>query len=321
MIDAQTSPSASRFRRPPWPVEVVLVLLFVAGTVLAAAALAGPVDRLLQDLGWLDAAPGESTRQFLKVFRRLLLIPLVVGFLIAVRPWRDGSLQSYGLTLRGADLRSGARAWLATVAIATALLAGHFLAGWLTWEDPLKWSKGLGRIVRWIPTGVVIAALEAWFFRGWLLRRTRRFVGAPLAVLLTSLVFGLLHVFNVRRVRAEVTHVTAGALDALGQWMDALVDPFAFGPALVGLTLLALVLTAAYLRTGTLWTSIGIHAAGVFVLKAYGGFTDRFPSWTWAGGKWLYDGPLGWAILLTAFLLLWPWGKDVDPVIRGDRRT
>ena len=34
----------------------------------------------------------------------------------------------------------------------------------------------------------------------------------------------------------------------------------------MGLTLLALVLTAAYLRTNTLWTSAGIHGAGIFVL-------------------------------------------------------
>jgi hypothetical protein len=39
--------------------------------------------------------------------------------------------------------------------------------------------------------------------------------------------------------------------------------------------------------------------------------------YTWAGGKWLYDGPVGWAVMLVAFVILWPWGRDVDAVIQG----
>ncbi len=315
-----SSPTSTTSSRRSWPVALVLTLCFVGGTVLLAAWLAGPVDQFLRTAGWIDVGPGEDTTKFLKVFRRLLVIPLVLGLLVAAKPWRDGTLASYGLTGRPAYLRSGARAWLVTVGIMVAVLTLHFLLGWLDWEDPFRWSKGLGRVVRWIPTGLFIAALEGWFFRGWLLRKAGRRMGAPLAVLVTSLVFGLVHVFNVRRVGGDVTHDAAGALDALGQWLRLLLDPFAFGPDFVGLTLLALVLTAAYLRTHTLWTSIGIHGAGIFVLKAYGGFTDRFPNLTWAGGKWLYDGPVGWSILLVAFVLLWPWGRDVDAVIRGDAR-
>ena len=68
-----------------WPVAIVLV-------VGLACVLAAPVHELLVDNGLLKKAesPTDHDRYFLKVFRRLLLLPLAALFLWRVRPWRDG---------------------------------------------------------------------------------------------------------------------------------------------------------------------------------------------------------------------------------------
>ena len=73
--------------------------------------------------------------------------------------------------------------------------------------------------------------------------------------------------------------------------------------------LFSLILTLLWRRTRTLWAPVGVHAAGVAVLRTYGAFTDRTPPRTWAGSKELFDGPPVWALLLLALGVLAAWRK------------
>jgi membrane protease YdiL (CAAX protease family) len=279
--------------------SLLLVLLSAAGIAAAAVLLTPPVYRWLLDAGAIDAD------EFLKVLRRLLLFPLLIALFAWLKPWRDGGPWSYGLLGASARPSLFIRAWTVTAALLLSLLAWHWLVGWLAWEDPLDAGKALGRLGRWLGVGLVLAVLEEWFFRGWLERRLLKKAFEPVsAALLVALLYAAIHAFKPSRLDVEVTLDAAGALRALGWWFTHLVDPVAFGPTFAGLFLFSLVLTAAWRRWKTLWVPIGIHAAGITVLRSYGAFTDRDPQRTWAGTKELLDGPPAWLLLVAALLLI-----------------
>lgn len=274
----------------------LLLLLSLAGVVVAAVYLTPPVYRLLLDAGWI------REDQFLKVLRRLLLIPLLLVLFAWLRPWRDGGPRSYGLLGPAASLRIFGSAYQATLATGLTILAIHYATGWLAFEDPLDVSKGLRRAVRWIPIGLVLAVIEEWFFRGWLDRRFGRRLSPAWTATVGAGIYAAVHAFKPSRLDVEITHDAAGAWNGLGWWLEHLVDPERFGPMFVGLFLFGILLTLLWRRTGTLWAPIGVHAAGIALLRTYGAFTDRVPPKTWAGSKELLDGPPVWILLVIAIL-------------------
>jgi len=287
-----------------WPLAVLLVF---AGAVLLAA----PLHRALMDLGVIGcpADPAELSKAFLQVFRRLLLAGLAVLFFAGFRPWRGGLLR-FGL--RPPQPRLMVAPFLVVTGVLFAVLAWQLLMGWLTWEDPLRLDKFALRVVRYTGAGLLIACLEEWFFRGWMGEFAQRHHGPRLAVILPALGYALVHAFRPTVLDQPVTHDAAGALEALGDWLAFMFDVEAFGPSLIGLFLFALMLTALYRRSGTLWPSIGAHAAGIMVLFSYGALTERDPARTWAGTRLLYDGPVVWIVLAIAAWRLWPRGARRD---------
>ena len=276
-----------------------MVLLVACGIAAAAVLLTPPVYRWLLDMGLIDAD------KFLKVLRRLLLFPLLIALFAWLKPWRDGGPRSYGLLGETARPSLFFRAWAVTAAVLLALLTWHYAVGWLAWEDPFSTEKALGRLGRWLGVGLLLAVLEEWFFRGWLERRLLRKSFEPIsAAIVVALIYAAIHAFKPSRLDIEVTHDAAGALRALGWWLTHLVDPVAFGPTFAGLFLFSLLLSAAWRRWKTLWVPIGIHAAGITVLRSYGAFTDRDPQRTWAGTKELLDGLPAWLLLVATLLLI-----------------
>ncbi len=280
--------------------------LAVGAVVGGAALLAGPVHELLVRPGWL----AETDRDFLRVFRRLLVLPLVAIFLWRVRPWRGASAADFGLRPTRTRLRLGLLAFGVTVLALGLVLAWQLHMGWLRLEDPLRWGEFARRVGLYLVGGLLIGLFEEWFFRGWLVARGTRDVGPRFGVLASAVVFALLHAFRPSKLTVAVSHDAAGALTALGHWMAHMVDPVAFGPAALGLFCFALLLTAAWRRTGTLWTAIGIHAGAVLVLFSYGALTDRAPARTWAGSRLLYDGPVAWGLALGVAFVLWRGGRE-----------
>lgn len=281
-----------------WPAAML-------GVVALACLLAGPIHGLLAGLGWL----GGSDRDFLRVFRRLLVLPLVAVFLWRVRPWRGVGGDAYGLRGPNARARPFVLGFTLTLAALLGVLAWQLQQGWLRFEDPLRWGELARRLVTYLVGGFVIALFEEWFFRGWCVERVGRRLGPVPGVLVPAAIFALLHAFRPSRLEAPVTHDAAGALEALRGWGAHMIDLAAFGPAALGLFCFALLLTAAHVRTRTLWAPVGIHMAAVLVISSYGALTDRSPPRTWAGSRVLYDGPVIWALALVGAFVLWR-GRD-----------
>jgi membrane protease YdiL (CAAX protease family) len=266
--------------------------------------LAPALYRLLLDLGWVDPSDVKGGDPFGKVLRRCLLLPIAVLVLGWLRPWRDVGLVGMGLRGPAARPRAGLLAFAVTLACLLTLLAAHVGLGWLRVEVNEPASRVLYRLGKTLVSGLVIACIEEWIFRAWLPLRLARRLSVAAAGLVAALLYAGLHAFRATHLKDAVEPSVAGAWSALGTWTGTLFDPAAFGPSFLGLLLFGLLLAAVYRRSRTLWASIGIHAASIWVLFAYGGFTEREATPSWAGTKVLYDGPLGWALLLVALWLV-----------------
>jgi CAAX protease family protein len=274
---------------------VLLLCLVTAGLGLVLTPL---VYRGLVGAGLL------APEKFLKVLRRMLLVPVLLVLFAALRPWRDGGPSSYGLLGPRARLGPGLVGFALSATAALGLLTVHFLSGWIRWEDPMPWMEGIRRAVWWLGAGVVLGLLEEWFFRGWLDRRLRARFSPAWSAVIVAVLFATLHAFKPSALEGETTRDVAGAWHALVGWIAHLFDLETFGPAFVGLCLFSLLQTALWRRTKTLWTPIGVHAAAIWVVRAHGGFTARDVERTWMGTKGLYDGPPAWALLLLALWLV-----------------
>lgn len=276
-----------------------------AGASFVLVLLVAPaIYRFLVDAGSVDPTDVVGGDPYGKVLRRLLTIPLLIGVLGALRPWRDVTWAGMGLKGPRARPRMGLTAWAVTVGCMLALLAFQGLLGWVVVEVDDRPGRVVQRILRTLASGAVVGVIEELLFRAWLPLRLARSMGAGAAAVVSVAIYAVAHAFRPTAIREPLEVSTQGALDALGAWLRTLADPSDFGPACLGLALFGALLLALYRRTGTLWAPIGVHAAAVWVLFGYGAVTNRRPAPEWAGTKLLYDGPLGWALLVVALLLV-----------------
>jgi membrane protease YdiL (CAAX protease family) len=290
------------------------LLWTLVAMALAAAAvpLTPPVYRALVDWGWIDPHATAGGDPFGKVLRRLLLVPIAVLVLAVFRPWRRSASPDMGLTGANARPRAGLTGFLGTVGVMLALLAVHVALGWLVVEVNEPAGRVGRRVVKTLLEALLVATIENWFFRAWLPHVATGWFGARWADPFAILLFGAVHAFRASNLDGPLTHDTAGAWEALKGWCATLFDPAAFGPAFFGLVLFGTLLTLAYRRSRTLWLPIGIHAAGIWVLLAYGAFTERVGQPAWAGTKALYDGIPGWVVLALAILWIRSWKPVPD---------
>ena len=72
---------------------------------------------------------------------------------------------------------------------------------------------------------------------------------------------------------------------------------------MVGLFLLGVVLAVLYMRTGSLWASIGLHSGIVFSVKVFKKLADRiedFPEWLLGDPLFVVSGVACWLLLAAA---------------------
>ncbi|MDJ0976455.1 MAG: CPBP family intramembrane metalloprotease [Planctomycetota bacterium] len=277
----------------------------VAGIFALTIVASAPVYELLLELELVELDPNDPDRMFLKVIRRILLIPLVALILLWLRPWKDGTPEVWGIRGPHVSCRAPLLTYGFTWAIGVGVLAVQLAAGWLEWEDPLRPEKLAGRLAKYVPTGLIIGFLEEWFFRGWLWRRIGRARRTLAAAVITSVIYALVHAFRPGALATEVTIDAAGARDALLGWFGHAFDLAAFGPRFLGLFLFGMVLSAVFRRRGNLWSAVAVHAAGVALVHVYGALTDRVVEGGLVGSRVLLDGLPGWIVLGTLAAVLW----------------
>jgi hypothetical protein len=129
------------------------------------------------------------------------------------------------------------------------------------------------------------------------------------ALVLSSAIYALAHVVRAPH-HIYIAHFDAAAgMYNLAASFDALLHPVSALPALFGLFLLGLVLGEAFLLTGTVYFSAGLHAGLVIGAKLwpYSGYPTPAAPPRWVGGYGhpaLISGAAAWllALLLLAFV-------------------
>ena len=266
------------------------LLLFVVGFILCTIILGSVVWVLSQ------MTPIFPQRQFvLEVIYRggLLVAALGLGYLLARQiedlPWR-----SLGLTLHQGwfrDLLVGSAIGFAALVVAVAIA---MTAKGLSFSFN---NAGVGSIIKSLVGSAVLfilaALAEEAMFRGYPLQTLARARLASLGVLLTLILFGMVHVNNPNAVPGVTFANTALA----GLW-----------------------LAVAYLRTRSLWLPLGVHWSWNWALGSFFGLpvsgmkivsnpaltaVDNGPFWL-TGGSYGIEGGLACTIaLVLTTIFLW----------------
>src|SRR5208337_4857297 len=140
-------------------------------------------------------------------------------------------------------------------------------------------------------------------FRGGVFGGLRRLFYWPLALVLSSLIYALVHFLH----RADFTGAVVwySGLELLPRLLAGFADFHALVPGFFSLTLAGVLLGLAYQRTGNLYFSIGLHAGWIFWVKIYGAFTietANSSTWFWGTGK-MVDGWLAFLVLAATLLI------------------
>lgn len=154
-----------------------------------------------------------------------------------------------------------------------ALVGAVMLAtGLATLREPLP----IGRLLEAAATGITVAFIEEWTFRGAIFGIARRTTPWPRALVIVSLVFAVLHFVRaplVAPVIEEVHWWSGFTLLPAHLWQFG--EPSLLIGSLPTYFLVGAVLAYTVVQTNSLAFAIGLHAGWVFALRGFGFLTRR----------------------------------------------
>ncbi len=252
---------------------------------------------------WWVSALFDKPFTFSRVYNRVFEGLLVVGLVLTWRRLDLGGPRDIGLAGGGWATRLGRGLAISLIGVGLGLTVCWVFGG-LAPDLRYPAAKTVQKALLGAGAAVLIGVGEEALFRGVLLRRLMRDFGKIGGIATTTAIYAVVHAIGHARWRGEVTP-WSGVEHTLA--LFAPVARLEELPALLGLTLLGLLLVAARLRTGSLWTAIGIHAAWVAAFRVGRLFFDIRPGPAWlVGSGWppLIGGATGAIALgVTAILL------------------
>jgi membrane protease YdiL (CAAX protease family) len=291
-----------------WRITGLILLTLALGTAGAGLLKAG-IERALPSADWLARAVelrqvGDSYDYDLgRVSRRVLVALLLLVLLLTRRSMPWGRFTRQGL----ARHRGWWKLWLAGGAAAGALVLAFsaliVLGGPVRWlhQTPGRWVSYL---LQYAVGGTLVGLAEEIFFRGMVFRAMARDWGGRSGVLVSSLVFAVLHCISgslrvgpgwepLVGLRLLVAYFTDGG----SLWAD--------GRLLVGLFLLGCLQAVLFGRTGSLWVASGFHAGLYFFSKVMKKVyrPDAFPRWLVGDPVFVVSGVLAWVLLAVLLAL------------------
>lgn len=283
------------------------LVLYLAAAFLGGAALAPWVYQLVHAIAdRFGVLTGLAGQPFHRYVNRCLYVVAIAGLWPLLKTLALRSVPELGLSHLTRDWRrifGGFGVGFATLAVvATAAL----MAGARQPNTELTLGILAKHLLNATASGVVVALLEEFLFRGVAFGGLRKSLVPVLALLLSSALYSAVH-FYERPPAPEVVTWTTG-FETLWRMFHGIAEVHQLVPGFFSLLIAGMMLGWVYHSTGTLWFSVGLHAGWVFWLKSYGALTRPVPGaieWVWGTGK-LYD---GWAALgvlaLTGLVLRW----------------
>lgn len=283
--------------------KVIFVML---GVFILSIVLAPPIDYLL------------PMYKFERVFNRLVMvftIAAAVLFILLPKFKAKGGFfdpklwDGYGFDFSGPWKRLLGYGFLAGAITVILMAAVEVAFGERYLRSPLLAQDIVERFFKGMLSGSIVGIVEEFFFRGFIFVNLRKKLNAWVALLLTSAFYSLCHFFNNGQVFIPENPSFGDGIRLLFGYLEPMLNQWHhIFPEFVGLFLFGAVLNLAFIRTRSLFLSIGIHAGAVFLIKFQYSFVREAPGDFYHqlfGGGAYYDGPTEWIILGILALSIW----------------
>ena len=274
--------------------KAVFVVLIVTSILLASALLTPLIFRILPFF------------KFERIFRRLVTI-FVVGLAIFVVSREKWSWKRYGF-----DFSVSWRSLFLYGLIGGAITLGIMTLAETVWGPYfVRDNISIGRTIEWffkgLVSGISIGFLEEFFFRGFVYKQLESRVKVVAALILTNIFYAAVHFWDSRGIFVQNPPTFHDGIHLLKVHLSPFLNtPMETLPQFMGLFIFGLVLNFAFLRTRTLFLSIGIHAGVVFLIKFQKAIVLKETEghhWLWRHLS-LYDAPVEWVIVSGLLLIL-----------------
>ncbi|MDB6122104.1 MAG: Abortive infection protein [Pedosphaera sp.] len=282
--------------RPLRSLLIYILVVFIGGALLAPW-----LYWLVQSFA--HTAPKLANSPFHRYVNRSLLVLALIGIWPLLRSLGAKSFKEIGLVnpigqtgklAGGFALGFGS---LACVAIIVLTAHGRVFTDLAT-------GKLAGKMISAALTAIVVSILEELLFRGAIFGGLRRIWNWHAALLLSSMIYAIVHFMKRAELVGPVTWHSG--LELLPQMLSGFGNLHVVIPGFFNLTLAGIILGYAYQKTGNLYFSIGLHAGWIFWLKSYRIITAPVQGanvWFW-GSDNLIDGWLALVVLAVALVVL-----------------
>ena len=240
---------------------------------------------------------------FSRIFDRVFMVVGVILFSTFLRRLGISSPKQLGLT----PLRQGYTDLLLGFFLALASMIALVLA--MTAVDIFmpqvrySFSRTLQIFLSALLSAIAVGVLEEIFFRGIIFQGLVEDWRPGGAILATSLFYSVVHfVSPAEKIPLSGLQPLAGVRHLIYAFR-VFLDPAPLLPGICGLFLIGFVLCYAYLRSGSLYLSIGLHAGWVFGLKStriFGDYSREALGWLFGSSDpGIVSGVAGWTGILT----------------------
>jgi membrane protease YdiL (CAAX protease family) len=279
--------------------------------VLGVTAVVSPWAATAWDLiSGASAAAAEDRIPFSRFFDRFFMISGIVLFFSCRSLLKIDSLSQLGLSPRtraASDVAVGL-----CFALGSMFALGFIMSTAGVYEVFFRLSLGesVELYLKAILTGLTVGFLEEIFFRGIIFRGLLEDWKPLPAFLTANLFYSALHF-----VKPGEQYFLSGVEPWAGfrhlfSTFAPFLEPTEIVPGMIGLLLIGIVLSYAFLRTGTLYLSIGLHAGWIISIKTVRLFGDyRRESLGWLFGSTdpkIVSGVVTWVgIILVGVAVYW----------------
>ena len=288
---------------------IFLFLIILFFSCILAPIKKVPLDFVLAKTGFMaDTVDFENGMyDFGKVMRRILMVVAFIVFLVFRKSLRFGALVSSGLKIRPGSFRQFLFGFLlAGLPLLIYYGLGLLTGAWIIHIDYDSVGVTILYIIKYALIGCLIGIIEEILFRGFVLQSFLESMSLPVAVCACSLIYSMLHFFKADVFVSTGFQPFVGFTTIAQFFKPIFFEFFKNLPAIIGLFLVGVVLSYAFIKTKSLYLSIGLHTGMVFMMKADGMFLVRVREklgWLFGDSK-LVTGVLVWFFLILILFVI-----------------
>ncbi|MDR4498465.1 MAG: CPBP family intramembrane metalloprotease [Candidatus Scalindua sp.] len=264
--------------------------------------MVGKVNFLAETVDYED-----GVYDFGKVMRRILMLTALIVFLIFRKSLKMGTL-----LIASIKMKAG---WFSQFFLGFSLACGSLLIYYfiallfgasMIHLDFHSTGIILSKVFKFLLIGCLIGFIEEAFFRGFILKAFMEDMSLPLAVCTSSMIYSMLHFFQADYPVSTGFQAFVGFKTIIEFFKPLFIQFMENLPSIVGLFLIGVVLSYAFIKAQSLYLSIGLHTGWVFMMKTDGIFLVRIREkleWLF-GDSQLVTGILAWTLLLCTYIVI-----------------